>query len=135
MPSRRWYNPHNVQHGAVAVTTVQSITVNKTKQRLTARGDNDRGPSWQATTGLDVSGTLVIQDNVQAHALLDAAPATLEWDGVPEEGGAIKTETVQGVEFFNMGQNEAHGTVGTITLSWGGFVAGGTDPHSSALGT
>jgi hypothetical protein len=130
---RRWYNPHNVQHGAVAVTTVQSITLNKTKQRLTARGDNDRGPSWQATTGLDVSGTIVIQDPIQADALLDAAPATFEWDGVPEEGGAIKTETVTGVEFFSLSQTESHGAVGTVTLGWGGFAAAGTDPHSSAL--
>jgi hypothetical protein len=133
MPSRRFFNPHNVQHGAVAVTTVQSITLNKTKQRITARGDNDRSNSFQATTGLDVSGTLVIQDPIQADALLDAAAATLSWDGATEEGGAIKTQTVTGVEFFSLNETDSHGAVDGITLGWGAFDASGDDPASVAL--
>jgi hypothetical protein len=133
MAKRRFINPNNVMHGLVAVETVQSVTLNKTKQRIVARGDNDVAPSSQFKTGLEVSGTLVIQDPIQADALFDAPAATLTWDGVPEAGGQAKRHTVVNVEFFNLNETDQHGAVDGITLGWNSFNPDGSDPHSSAL--
>lgn len=127
---RRFYNPHNVLHGIVEVNTVQSITLNKTWQRLTGRGDNDLSPTFQARTGLDVNGNVVIQDPMQADALLEAPSGIFQWDGMPEPGGLKKRHSVTGVEFFSLAETDAHGALDTITLGWNSFDPTGADPHT-----
>src|SRR5215211_1604054 len=96
---RRYYNPHSVTHATVEINTVQTISIRKTWQRLAGQGDNDVTDSFQAKVNLQVNGTIVIQDPIQADALLEAASGDLVWEGVPEAGGTPKRETVTGVEF------------------------------------
>jgi len=128
MAKKRFFNPHNVKHGIVAVDTVQSITLNRNWTRLAAQGDADITDSFQAKTNMQVNGNLVIQDPIQADALLDAASATLEWDGQPEAGGTIKHVEVTGVSFFTFAETDSHNAVDTITLGWNAYSPTGVDP-------
>jgi hypothetical protein len=131
--SRRYYNPHNVKHGTLDVNTVQSVMYRKNWTRLAAQGDNDKTDSWQAKVNLQVSGTIVIQDSIQGDALIDAASATLEWDGVPETGGTAKHVTITGVEFFTLDETDAHNALDGVTLGWNAYNPGGADPVTVAL--
>lgn len=132
---RRFINPHGVLHGALEVNTVQSITLTKNYQRIAAQGDNDVTDTAQFKTNLQVSGQIVLQDPIQADALLDAPAALLKWNGAPEEGGTPLDQQVTGVSFFTMNDTHAHGQVGTVTLGWNAFSPTGVDPHTAGVGT
>jgi hypothetical protein len=129
---RRFYNPNDVLHGLVSVNTVQSIGYSKNFTRLAGQGDNDVTDSFQAKTNMQVAGDLVIQDPVQADALIDASEAQLSWKGVPETGGAIKTITITGVSFFTLSERDAHAALDNITLGWNAYNPSGTDPVTVA---
>jgi hypothetical protein len=131
--TRRFYNPHTVKHGLVDVTTIQSITYRKNWTRLAGQGDNDLTDSFQAKVNLQVGGTIVIQDPIQADALIDAASASLSWAGVPEEGGAAKTVTITGVSFFTLDETDGHNALDGITLGWNAYNPGGADPVTVAV--
>jgi hypothetical protein len=115
------------------VNTVQSISYTKTWQRLAGQGDADLTDSFQAKTNLQVNGNLVIQDPVQADALIDAASASLVWDGQPEAGGTKKTVTITGVEFFSLNETDAHNALDGITLGWNAYNPSGDDPVTVAV--
>lgn len=130
---RRFYNPHNVKHGTTDVNTVQSISYNKTWQRLAGQGDSDVTDSFQAKTNLQVNGNLVIQDPVQADALIDAVEATLAWDGMTETGGQEKHVAVTGVSFFTLAETDSHNALDAITLGWNAYNPTGDDPVTVSL--
>lgn len=132
---RRFYNPHNVMHGGVSVTTVQSVAYNKNWTRLAGQGDNDITDSFQAKVNLQVSGSVVIQDPIQADALIDAPNGTLEWDGVPEAGGTPKHVEITGVSFFTQAETDAHNALDGITLGFNGYNPSGADPITVGLVT
>jgi hypothetical protein len=125
---RRFYNPYNVMHGATEVNTVQSVAYSKTWQRLAGQGDDDITDSFQAKTNLQVAGSIVIQDPVQADALIDAAEGSLAWDGQTSAGGAEKHVVITGVSFFNLAETDAHNALDTITLGFNAYEPTGIDP-------
>jgi hypothetical protein len=126
--SRRFFNPHAVKHNLVDVSTVQSVTLRRNWTRLMGQGDNDITDSFQARTNLQVSGSLVIQDPIQADALLDAAEGALEWAGVPEEGGTAKAVSISGVSFFTSDETDSHNALDGVTLGWNAYSPTGVDP-------
>jgi hypothetical protein len=130
---RRFYNPHNVKLGATDVNTVQSISYTKTWQRLAGQGDDDVTDSFQAKTNLQVNGNLVIQDPVQADFLIDAAEASLTWQGQTSGAGAKKNVTVTGVSFFSLNETDGHNALDSITLGWNAYEPTGVDPVTVAL--
>jgi hypothetical protein len=132
---RRFFNVQNAKHGLIDISTIQSITLRKSWTRLAAQGDADITDTFQAKTNLQVGGTLVIQDAMQADALLDAVSGVLTWQGQTTAGGQPKVETVDGVEFFSLDETDAHNAVDGITLGWNAFSPTGIDPASVALGT
>lgn len=132
---RRFYNPYDVAHGSTDINTVQSITLNKTYQRLAGQGDNDFTDSFQAKTNLQVNGSLVIQDPVQADALIDADPDDLTWSGTPEAGGVAKNVSVANVEFFSLAETDSHNALDAITLGWNAYNPDGSDPVSVDVDT
>lgn len=129
----RFYNPHGVKHNSVDINTVQSVMYRKNWTRLAGQGDADLTDSFQAKTNLQVSGTIVIQDPIQGDALIDAAGATLEWNGTPEAGGTEKIITITGVSFFTLDETDAHNALDGITLGWNAYNPSGADPVSVAL--
>jgi hypothetical protein len=130
---RRFFHIKTCTHGAVAVNTVQSITYRKGFTRLAGQGDNDLGDSFQAKVNLQISGTIVLQDPIQADALLDAAEADLTWNGETAAGGTEKTMLVQNVAFFSLDETDAHNALDGVTLGWNGVLEAGADPASAAL--
>lgn len=130
---KRFYSPHGVLHNAVSVTTVQTITYSKNFTRLAGQGDADLTDSFQAKVNLQVSGTLVIQDPIQADALVDAVSGSLVWNGTPEAGGVAKLITITGVSFFSLSETDAHNALDGITLGWNAYSPTGIDPVTVAL--
>lgn len=130
---RRFYNVKTCTHGSVAVSTVQTITYNRSWTRLNGQGDDDITDTFQAKVNLQVSGTLVLQDDLQADALLDAASDTLAWNGMPEAGGTEKHVEIDGVEFFSENSTNAHNALDGITLNWSAYSPTGVDPVTVAL--
>lgn len=133
--TRRFFSPHNTLFGTAGITTVQSISLSRQWQRLAGQGDADLTDSFQAKTNLQVSGSLVIQDPVQADALLDLPSATLKWDGKPEEGGTPKHIEVSGVSFFSASETDSHNAIDGVTLNWNAYKPDGTDPVTVSLVT
>lgn len=130
---RRFYSPHNVKHGAVDINTVQSVMYRKNWTRLAGQGDADLTDSFQAKVNLQVGGSIVIQDPIQADALIDAASATLEWDGTPEEGGTAKNVAITGVSFFTLDETDAHNALDGVTLGYSAYNPTGADPVTVGL--
>lgn len=130
---KRFYSPHGVTHNAISVTTVQSIAYSKNYTRLAGQGDADLTDSFQAKVNLQVSGTIAIQDPIQADALIDAVSGDLFWVGTPEAGGLPKEVTVTGVEFFSLSETDAHNALDGITLGWNAYNPLGDDPVAIEL--
>lgn len=131
--ARRFYHVKDCTHGAVVINTVQSISYRKNYTRLAGQGDSDLGDTFQAKVNLQVSGTITLQDPIQADALLDAAEADLSWKGVPQPGGTEKVITAQNVQFFSLDETDAHNALDGISLAWNGVMEAGADPASAAL--
>lgn len=129
----RFYNPHGCTHNAVSVTSVVSATYTKSWTRLAGQSDADLTDSFQAKVNLQVSGTIVLQDPVQADALIDAAQGILFWVGTPEAGGVAKNVTITGVSFFSLNETDAHNALDGVTLNWNAYSPTGIDPVTVAL--
>jgi hypothetical protein len=126
--SRRFFSPHNVQHGTNGISTVRTITYRKNWTRLAGQGDADLTDSFQAKVNLQVSGTIVVEDPIQADALIDAPENTLSWDGATSAGGTPKHVAITGVSFFTLDETDAHNSLDGVTLGWNAFNPTGADP-------
>jgi hypothetical protein len=132
-PSRRFFNIFDATHNGVAITTIQTVTVRRAWTRLTGQGDNDKTDTFQAKVNLQVSGTVVIQDPIQAALLMDAGAGDLAYKGETSEGCQPKQVTVTGVEFFSVDETDAHNALDGITLNWNAFNPTGADPVTVGL--
>ena len=130
---KRYVNVFNVTHGTDVLTTVQSVTVNDTVQRIQASGDNDKRATFQAKGMGDLTGTIEIQDQFQAEAIKNKAGATLTFDAEGEAGSAVKRVTILNVEFFGYAGGDRHNAVNGFTINWGAKSSDGvTNPMTVA---
>lgn len=130
----RYKNVKVLKHGLVTVTTVQSASYSRNTTRLAASGDADKFESSQSEGVSSVSGTVTIQDPVQADALKEAAPATLTWDAEHESGGTNQRVTITNVKFFSLTDTHAHNAYGGQTLGFSAYAPdGNTDPVTVAV--
>lgn len=126
----RYGHVTNATHGATAITTIKSIDYNEAGGRLTGMGDKDLYPTTQMKGAGDVTGTVVLEDPIQARALRAAAEADLQFEGVAEGSGANLEVTIENVTFFSLAGRDAHNALSQRTL---GFAARSNDGQASPV--
>jgi hypothetical protein len=130
---RRYIHIVGALFGTLAVNTIQSISFSDDAQEIAASGDDDAADSFLAKGKRTVRGTLVLQDPVQADALMAAAQADLTYSGKPEAGGTAVDVTLKNVIFFARSNTSMHNGVWGESLTFRCYLPTGLAPVSSIL--
>lgn len=114
----RYAHIQNCTHGGDGVTTVKSVDWNDQGGRLTGMGDKDLYPTTQMKSAGDFTGTVLLEDPVQARALRNRAEGTLAYQGVPEGANAALQVTIVNVTFFSLQARDAHNALAQRTVAF-----------------
>jgi hypothetical protein len=132
---RRYIHIVGALLGSLSVNTIQSISFNDDAQEIAASGDDDQADSFLAKGKRTTRGTLVIQDPVQADALMAAAQADLTYSGKPEAGGVAVNMTLKNVIFFSRSSTQMHNGVWGESLTFRCYLPSGLPAALTALAT
>lgn len=130
---RRYIHIVGALYGALAVNTIQSVSFSDDAQEIAASGDDDQADSFLAKGKRTTRGTLVIQDPVQADALMAAAQADFTYSGKPESGGVAVNMTLKNLIFFARSATQIHNGVWGESLTFRCYLPSGLPAVTTAL--
>lgn len=123
----RYIDVISTRHGGVLVTTVKRVDYRQTHKAIRGAGDGDKTETFRAKGKKSVSGTVVLEDPVQAATLKAAAAGDLILQA--SEGNDLLKRvrvTIKGVTFFELSGSHVHDDIHGVQLGFSGFAAAGT---------
>ena len=130
---RRYINISTFKVGTAEYNTIQSVSENTDIQEIAASGDADTADSFLAKGKSSTRGEVVIQDPIQAQAMLVGAPGDITFSGQPEAGGVAVNVTLKNAIFFGKRATMLHNGVWGETLNFRCYDPTGANPVTIAL--
>lgn len=123
----RYIDVISCRHAGTLVTTVKRIDYRQSHTPIRGAGDGDKTETFRAKGKKSVTGTIVLEDPVQAAALKAAAGGDLIFKA--SEGNDLTKRvivTIKGVSFFRLSGSHVHDDIHGVQVGFRGFAAAGT---------
>ena len=109
----------------VGLTTIKQIRYSIKTKKIQSQGDADTAMTFMAKGSQEVTGTVTLEDPVQAAAMIAAASGTFVFTGLNPMTGRVLTVTITNCLFFDTDGDEKHDDVAGVSVTFAGYFTTG----------
>lgn len=121
-----------VSANTTGYTTIKQIRYSVKTKIIEGSGDADKNITWMAKGMKRVSGSLTIEDPVQAAALIAGAAADFVFTGTDPVASKALTVTIKNALFFDLDGDEKHDELAGTTVTFAGYMTDGSAVFTAA---